>query len=65
MSLFEMLSLYKLLSLYIPYMFYNIKKFFRGWGEGSYFRGGAYFPDSLASVEKGAYFRGALTFETL
>ena len=36
-------------------MFYDFKKLFSGVG--------AYFPDSLASVEKDAYFRGALTFE--
>ena len=40
-------------------MFYNFKKLFSGVGS-AYFRGVAYFPDSLASVEKGAYFRGAL-----
>ncbi len=32
-------------------------------GGAAYFRGGAYFLDSLASVQKGGYFRGALTFD--
>ena len=39
-------------------MFYKFKETFF-----VYFRGGAYFPDFLASLEKGAYFRGELTFE--
>ena len=33
-----------------------------GEGGDAYFRGGAYFLDSLASVEKGAYFRGGAYF---
>ena len=37
----------------------------RGEGGGAYFRGGGYFRDSPASVENVAYFREALTFETL
>ena len=46
--------------------FTTLKTFFGG--ERLLFRGrllfgGAYFRDSLTSVEKGAYFRGALTFE--
>ena len=58
----------KLLSLYLYTLrFTTLKNFFRRGAltlRRAYFRVGAYFSDSLASVEKGAYFRGVLTFET-
>ena len=51
MVLFE-LNLYVLLAVFTYTLCFP--------AESAHFRGGAYFPDSLAKVEKGAYFRGAL-----